>query len=398
SCLPPPTAHHLPTFAAEGTSAQPREVPLAAYVFKTEPRRRGTRLAFVRVAAGRLTAGMNLVETPSGDRLGPARPVAIIGQDFEPLPALEAGEIGALVFEPGERVPKTGDTIGVAVLPFTFERMRLPDPVLEMTVEAPDSTAHDAMVAELLRQSADDPSLRVGVERETGRSVLAGMGELHLEVALRRASRALGFELRGGQPQIRERRALLTASSADATVNHPAGRARVRVVVTITPDSDLTFEVGDLPRAEWHDAVSSGLQSAAGLDGQGSTQLLGGRIQAEAEVHGGDVVPIMLRDAAEWAARRAIEAAGAVAAEPWCILTVLAPDQTIGRVVGDIARRRGRVRRTETRGVMHELTVDAPLSELVGYASDLRSLTAGRGQFSIEPTGYRVAERQEQDP
>jgi elongation factor G len=223
------------------------------------------------------------------------------------------------------------------------------------------------------------------------------MGELHLEIAIRRASRALGIELKTGGAQIRERRQLSGAGSGEATVHHPTGRARVRVVVAVEPHPTFIVEVPPLERVEWRDAVTSGLEAAAGIEGQQQRQLLGGRLRAQVEVHGVDVVPIMFRDAAEWAALRSIDAAGAQIAEPWCALTVIAPDAAVGRVVGDIARRRGRVRRTETRGPMHELTVDAPLAELVGYASDLRSLTAGRGQFSIEPVGYRVLERHEPD-
>jgi elongation factor G len=323
----------------------------------------------------------------------------VIGQDYDPVARLEAGSIGALLFEAGEAMPTTGETIGPTVLPFTFERLRPPEPVLSLPVEAPDAAAHARMLAEFGRLCEDDPSLRLGTDRESGRALLSGMGELHLEIARQRASRALGFEIKAGHPQVRARRFLAAAGRGEALVSHPTGRARVRVEVAAEPwvkaqgaAGGVAIEAPALERPEWRDAVVSGLESAAGLDGRGAPQLLEARLSTLAvEHHGSDVVPVMFRDAAEWAALRAIEAAGPLVAEPWCTLVVIAPDAAIGRVVGDLARRGGRVRRSESRGAMQELTVEAPLAQLIGYASDLRSITAGRGPHSVEPTGYRRA-------
>jgi len=395
--LPAPGVASMPAFdrAGHACAIVPTDAT-SAYVFKTEPRRRGKRLAFVRVITGAIESGADLVRTPMGDALAPARPVHVTGQDYDPVPRLEAGAIGALEIEADEPMPRTGDTLGNAVLPFTFERLRPPEPVLELTVEAPDAGGHERMVAELALLCADDPSLRLGVDRDTGRAKLSGMGELHLEIAIERAARALGFPLRAGTPRIRERGVLLAEGTGEATVQHPTGRARVRVVVAIAPLATLAVEVPELERPDFRDAVISGLEAAAGVDGRGQRPLLGGRLRAEIEAHGTDVVPIMFRDAAEWAALRAIESAGLGVAEPWCALTVIVPDAAVGRVVGDLARRRARVRHTESRGPVQELALDAPLAELVGYASDLRSLTAGRGQFSIEPVGYRASERREE--
>jgi elongation factor G len=108
------------------------------------------------------------------------------------------------------------------------------------------------------------------------------------------------------------------------------------------------------------------------------------------ETHGGDVIaPVMFRDAAAWATERALSAAGIEEAEPWGALVVTVPDAAVGRVVGDLARRRARIKRTESRGTIQEIVAEAPLAELIGYATALRNLTAGRGLFSVEPTCYR---------
>jgi len=402
--IPAANTHSMPAFTPDGAALTELPAVLtSAYVFKTEPRRRGMRLAFVKVATGHIAEGDLLVRTPSGAVLGSARPVLVRGEEYEPIAMLEQGAIGALLFHPGDVMPTTGETIGPTLLPFTFERMRPPEPVLEVPIEAPDPGAHERMIAELARLCADDPSLRLGTDRETGGAVLAGMGELHLEIARQRAGRALGLDLKAGRMQVRERRFLRDTARGEATVSHPTGRARVQIEVEASPRPNptsaaslaLVTSVPSLDRSEWRDAIISGLEGAAGLDGRGALQIMGARLAIVAvDHHGSDVVPVMFRDAAEWAALRAIEAAHPMVAEPWCALVVIAPDAAIGRVVGDLARRGARVRKTESRGTIQELTCIAPLSQLIGYASDLRSMTAGRGQLSLEPIGYRpVADR-----
>jgi len=399
--IPPAIVRSIPAFTPEGVALEALPPDLtSAYVFKTEPRRRDVRLAFVRVATGRIVAGDLLVRTPLGAPLGAARPVLVRGEEYEPIGALEPGAIGALLFHPGEPMPTTGETIGPTILPFTFERMRLPEPVIEVPIEAPDPSAHERMIAALQHLCADDPSLRLGTDRETGGAVLAGMGELHLEVARQRAGRALGLDLKAGRMQVRARRFLRDTARGEASVSHPTGRARVRIEVeaspratpltSTAPSAALVTSVPTLDRNEWRDAIISGLEGAAGLDGRGALQIMGAQLTVVlVDHHGTDVVPVMFRDAAEWAALRAIDAAHPVVAEPWCALVVIAPDIAIGRVVGDLARRGARVRKTESRGPIQELTCEAPLSQLIGYASDLRSMTAGRGQLSLEPIGYR---------
>jgi elongation factor G len=378
-----------------------------AYVFKTEPRRKGVHLAFVRAFAGTIARGDALFVAPHGRALGPAALVDVEGEDYTPLEHLEEGAIGALAFGEDGSIPATGDTIGGLDLGLTFERVKPPEPVLEITVEAAEAATHERMLKAIVGLCADDPSLRSGVDRESGRMVLAGMGELHLEIAIERLERELGEKIRAGRPQVRARHFLEGVGLGEATVHHPNGRARVRVEVEVAPlvepadrslrpGAQLTVSAPPTDRPEWREAMLSGLESAAGVDGRGPWQLLGARIAVLAiESSGSELVPVMFRDAAEWAALRAIEAAGITHAEPWCVLSLIVPDAAVGRVVGDLMRRRARVRRTESRGRVQELTADAPLAELLGYANDLRSMTAGRGQLSLEPVGYRGATRAE---
>jgi len=371
----------------------------AAFVFKTEARRGDVTLAFVRVFAGELRAGERLVRTPDGAELGAPSLVRVSGQDFDPVDRLEVGEVGALAYATATRaMARTGDTIGPAVVPFTFERIRPPDPVIELVVEAPDASSHELMLKALRELAEDDPSLRLGHERETGAAVLAGMGELHLEITLARARRASGLALRAGTPRARTRWLVQRDGVGEAEVTHPTGRARVRVEVQITPRLTLGAAPSSasvkatIERVEWRDALLAGVATGLGQDGLSARQVLDvDAVVSVVETHGGDVIaPVMFRDAAAWATERALAASGLEEAEPWGALVVTVPDAAVGRVVGDLARRRTRIKRTESRGTIQELVAEAPLAELIGYATALRNLTAGRGLFSVEPTYYRA--------
>lgn len=397
--LPSSTERTLELFTVESpqphgafvTSGQLDET--CVYVFKTEPRPNGLRLAFIRVFSGRIERGLTLVRSPDGAAFPQIRLGRVMGRDVDPIETLEEGQIGVLVFDADAPMPRTGDTLGLARLAHTLERVNTPTPVLEVSVEAPDADAHQRLIQALQRVCMDDPSLRLGAERETGRLLLAGMGELHLEVTLDRIRRELGSEVKAGRPQIRRRFMLRGAGAGEASVQHPAGRARVALRVEVAPHTALDLQVPELERPDWRGAIMSGLESAAGLDGTGSRPLLGGAIRvAQIDTSGPDIVPVMLRDAAEWAALRAFDDAGLVGAEPWARLVVVAPDAAIGRLVGELARRRARLKGSESRGTIQVVTAEVPLTDLIGFATDLRSMTAGRGQFSMTPLGYRADE------
>lgn len=395
--LPGSTEKAKETFAFLGRDAERTsdghnsEDESCVYVFKTEPRRLGTRLAYVRVFSGAISEGATLVRTPDGTSFTPSAIGRVMGRDVDPLGRLEAGQIGVLSFAPDVSPPHTGDTLGTRLLSFTLERLQAPEPVLEVPVEASDPESHQRVLHALQVLCEDDPSLRLGVERDTGRLLLAGMGELHLEVALERVEREQALLVKHGRAQVRRRFALAGPGEGHASVQHPAGRARVAISVRVRPHSTLELIAPDGERPDWRSAIVSGLEAAAGLDGMGSYPLLQGFIEVIAiETGGSDIVPVMLRDAAEWAALRAIEVAGRHAMEPWARLVVLAPDSSVGRVVGDMARRRARLKGSESKGTIQILTAEAPLGDLIGFATDLRSLTAGRGQFTLTHLGYRA--------
>lgn len=373
----------------------PGEPGSAAFVFKTETRRRG-RLVYVRCFAGRVEPGDKLFRQPAGVSYVPERLVRVFGGDLETVAALEAGMIGGILHAASDDPPATGDTLSSGDWGWTYERVDVPRPVIGVVVEAEDADG-DRQMREALRQLVrDDPSLIMSSDPETGQVVLSGMGELHLELACERVRREHGLALRVGTPRAR-RRHLVTGGAEGrgvfdtGTVPH----SRVEVDLRVAPiDGGLgqiiRFE-GDPPgRASFRDALEAGLHAA--LEEAFGTGVVGVEVTLErVSDHGVDPHPVGFRNAAYEALGEALAAAETVHAEPWMSLSVVAPDEAIGRVVGELSRRRGKIRGSETRGTMQVLIAEAPLAELIGYATALRSLTAGRGIFTMEPVGYRAA-------
>lgn len=360
-----------------------------AYVFKTEPRRQA-RLAYVRVYGQRLTAGLPLYPAGRTTPLEPAPCAEVFGGDFSEIATIEGGQIAALVYPREGQAPRTGDTLWLSPRHCSVEPLRPPEPVLQRVIEARDTVAHEKILSVLQELCADDPSLRYAIEATTGRVVLSGMGELHLEIAIDRIRRTLGFEIRTGNPTIIERWRLQSHAEAGARVQHPSGRGYVDVVLSVEPAESFVAQVPGVERDDYRCAFHSGLEQAVGVDGLGGRVLSGCRITVNSlTISGAEVFPTMVRDAAFRATERALEAAGTDQLEPWAYLEVLAPDAAIGRVLGDLARRRARHLGSESRGSSQAIRAEVPIADLLGYATALRSLTGGRAAFSLAPGGFR---------
>ncbi len=377
-----------------------------AFVFKTERRRRH-RLVFVRVLRGRLESRRALIRA-SDRKTWPGVDLArVMGQDYETIATLEAGDVGAIVFPLDVEVPLTGDTLGHVPLAFTCEPIVPPDAVIETTIEASDPAAHEHLTRAIQALVGDDPSLCLRTDPETGAHVIGGLGELHLEVAVDQLARTLGHRPAVGRPRVRRARLTAREGRAEATRVSTDGRGDVTIEVVVAAlerapsDREALIQISaSLARADWRAAIISGVQAAAGVDGQSIAPLLGATIDVRRIAsRGGDgVPPALFRDAALHATLQALADAGTGDAEPWGRLTTLCPEVAVGRVVGDLARRHAKIRRTEVLGKTHEIQAEAPLAELIGFASDLRTMTAGRGRFSLEPLGFRRVRAPHESP
>ena len=391
---PPPTYCRGTGERCPGGAGGPKQTA-AAFVFKTEMRPRGERLAFVRVFDGELPSGSPIVSATTGEISGPGRIVKIMGGDTEPVDALVAGEIGGILWSRPEGVPRTGETLGVEDLPYTFERIEAPRPVIALTIEAEDAAGDEAMQGVLRQICADDPSLMLETSRDTGLTMLSGMGELHVLLVAERASRELGRPLRTGAPTVRRRHLILGAGEGRAQrADGWSGRGRVSVGVRVAPAGEgkvglVRYTASRPRRSDWTEALEAGVLAGLGADGSAVNDVIGVEVELlEIEISG-EVAPVVFRDAARAAVAEALEAAGVVAAEPWVALEIVVPEVVVGRLAGDLARRGAKIKGTESRGAAHVISAEAPLAAMIGFATDLRSMSAGRGVFTMAPMGYR---------
>jgi elongation factor G len=240
--------------------------------------------------------------------------------------------------------------------------------------------------------TTDDPSLVVVTDADTGRTLLAGMGELHLELAIERLTREHGLSVRSGQLAPRQRAILASDAAGRGSYVAPTiPRAEVEVGVELrraaTIDESVTYEAEAPPRADWRLALEAGVARAVYHD----AQIIGvSAVLVDLVYRGAGLTPRAFWEAGRRAGETAIARAGAQRAEPWMSLAIVVPGEHVGRVTADLARRRGRISGSQSRGVLQVLAAEAPLAELIRYATELRSLTAGRGTFTMEPLGYRA--------
>ncbi|TNF28879.1 MAG: GTP-binding protein [Deltaproteobacteria bacterium] len=397
--VPPPLTYELATGQELGPGEGLDPAVPAAFVFKTEIRPRGERLVFVRVFSGTLEVGQPLIRLPDGEPCRITEIDRIMGGDADPVPRLETGMIGGLPWPRDAASPLTGETLAAAGQGVTFERIDAPQPVISVTVEARDPEAHERIHGYLRELAADDPSLVLSVDPGTGQTMLSGMGELHVALAVERAARDTGHEIRTGLPIARIRQIIIAEGTGRAEQSDTwGGRGHVAIEITARPiphglGDVVRYEATRCRRPDWREALEAGLQAGIGTDGMSMTDVVGVElIVTTIEISGSDIAPVVFRDAARDAVRAALEAGGLENAEPWVSLGVVVPEAVVGRLVGDLARRGARIRGSESRGASQIVSAEAPLARMIGFATDLRSMSGGRGLFTMEPVGYEPVE------
>ncbi|MCB9728020.1 MAG: GTP-binding protein [Deltaproteobacteria bacterium] len=366
--------------------------PTTAFVFKTERRGPDRRVAWVRVFAGELRPGAELLRHRSAVPVRVGELVRLMGGTDEPLDSLGEGAIGAILGDAGPPFPAMGDTLVEGPLRWAFEPIAVPAPVIAVALEAPDAEGDLAMRRALEDLVSDDPSLAVLSDPITGQIQLLGMGELHLELATESLVRDRQLPCRIGAPRAWLRQAIATTGvgRGEVVLDTVPGGA-VAVAVRVAPsDAHGPARILPIREAIADPAGAEALRAALEHVLQGGADL----VQAELEVieiaeRGAGLTPRAYWDAATEAVSAAIANAGPQPAEPWVALEVTVPEEAVGRVSGDLARRRARIHASTSRGTLQTLSASAPLAEMLRYATDLRSMTSGRGSFSMRPTGHR---------
>ncbi len=396
--LPDPSHRQPRLYDPRGQALGPlasNDAGLGLFVFKTELRRQGT-LAFVRSFGSRLDpSATTLVESASHTPVADWSLVEVFGVDLVERAYLEPGQIGGIVLPEGGTL-RSGMTLTSKEAPIagTFESIHPPSPVISTALEADSEAGHERLRAALDLLVRDDSSLRTRHDRVTGSLVLAGMGELHLATAIDRIREDFNLEVTARLPRVELTRLPQSSGIGAAEWRDGSDTITIEVDVSLTGDVGVATVVADpltgkRIRPESWAALLSGLDHALGLDGH-DDMVVGARLTLTMlHVAGGAHAPVAFRDVASDAARSALEAASVVTAEPWSRLHVSVPGIDVGRVVGDLARRGADIGTSISRGEMQTIAAVVPMRAVIGYATDLRSLTGGRGFFSLDPAGYR---------
>ncbi|MFF1299936.1 MULTISPECIES: elongation factor G [unclassified Streptomyces] len=371
--------------------------PFAALVFKVNATPTG-RLTYLRVYSGTIEKGDMVMDTGArrGERVG--RILRVQADRHAQLDRAVAGDIVAVV---GLKSARAGSTLCAPDAPLVLEPPSVAEPVVSVAVEAVRSTDTDRLASALARLAEEDPSLVVRTDPETGQTVLSGMGELHLEVALEKARRDHGLDVNAGRPRVAHRETVGRGVSGHVFrhVKQDGGAGQfAHVVLDVEPlgvDAGFEFRsavVGGRVPQEYVRAVEAGCRDALAEGPLGGHPVTGLRVTlTDGATHVKDSSDTAFRTAGRFGLREALRACAMVVLEPVAEVTVTVPDAAVGGVLGDLAARRGRVSGSVTRAGSAVVTATVPLAELFGYATRLRSRTQGRGTFTARPTGYAPA-------
>lgn len=381
---------------ADGTAIEchsDENEPLAALAFKIATDPFIGRLAYVRVYSGKITAGSYVYNSTKGIKERIARLVLMHANHREEVEELKAGDIGAVV---GFKGTITGDTICDEKNKIILERMEFPEPVIEQAVEPKTRGDQEKMTAGLLKLAEEDPTFKVHTSPETGQTIIAGVGELHLDIIVDRLRREFGVAVNVGAPQVGYRETISAIAECEGKyIKQSGGRGQYgHVWIKFEPNPGKGFEFvdaivgGSVPR-EYIKPTAEGLKDAL------ERGLVAGYpvvdIKAtlfDGSYHDVDSSESAYKIAASMALKEAAKKASPVLLEPIMKVEVTVPEQYYGDVLGDLARRRGQMTGETQRGNAKVIDAEVPLSEMFGYVTDLRGFTQGRGNYSMSFSHY----------
>ena len=369
------------------------EKPFRALAFKIMDDRFGA-LTFIRIYSGRLEKGMSVLNAFTGktERIG--RIVEMHADSLIELDSAQAGDIIAVV---GMKNVQTGHTLCDPKSPATLEPMVFPDPVISISVAPKDKAASEKMGIAIGKMVKEDPSFRVETDEESGETILKGMGELHLDIKIDILAKTHGVEVEVGKPQVAYRETITQRIEDSYTHKKQSGGSGQygKIDYIIEPGETGTgyeFESqvtgGNVPREFWA-AIEKGFQTSM------ETGVLAGFPMEDMKVtlmdgayHAVDSSALAFEIAAKAAYRQSVPQAKPQLMEPIMNVDVFTPDDHVGDVIGDLNRRRGMIKSQESGVTGVRIKADVPLSEMFGYIGDLRTMTSGRGQFSMEFSHY----------
>ena len=374
---------------------------MSALVFKIQTDPFVGRLAYGRVYSGRLQAGKRVLNSTRDRKERVMRILRMQANRREEVSELMAGDIGAIV---GLRFSFTGDTLCSPDKPIILESISFPEPVISIVVE-PKTLADQAKLSEALDRLADeDPTFRIRVDEETGQTIIGGMGELHLDIIVDRMLREFRVEANIGKPRVAYRETITRAAHADAEfARQMGGREQfARIELEIEPAAENKgFEFtnalkdGVIPKS-FVPAIEQGLREALESGVLAGYPLIGVKARLVSVAYREEYsTELAYRIAASMAVREAAKRAGPTLLEPVMSAEVIVPEKYIGDVIGDLNARRAQIEGMMPRGDGQVIRCIVPLSQMFGYATNLRSLSQGRGTFVMEFDHYSELPKEE---
>jgi len=369
------------------------DAPLRALAFKVMDDRFGA-LYFTRIYSGRIEKGQTVLNSFTGktERIG--RMVEMHANSREEISSAQAGDIIAIV---GMKNVQTGHTLCDPDNPATLEPMIFPDPVISIAIKPKDKGASEKMGIALSKMIAEDPSFRVETDEDSGETIIKGMGELHLDIKVDILKRTHKVDVEVGKPQVAYRETITQRVEDSYTHKKQTGGSGQfgKIDYIVEPGeigSGFVFESvvtgGNVPREYWP-AVQKGFQSMMDAGVLAGFPLLDVKvILTDGAFHAVDSSAIAFEIAAKGAFRQSIPKAGPQLLEPIMKVDVYTPEDHVGDVIGDLNRRRGMIKAQEAGPTGVRVKAEAPLSDMFGYIGDLRTMTSGRGQFSMEFSHY----------
>ncbi len=368
--------------------------PLSALAFKimTDPFV-GT-ITYIRVYSGVLNSGTPVFNPlkNSTERVG--RLLKMHADKREEITAVGAGDIAAAV---GLKDTYTGETLCDKSKPIILESLNFPDPVISVAIEPQTKADQEKLGMALNKLAIEDPSFKVKVDHETNQTIISGMGELHLEIIVDRLKREFNVEAKVGAPQVAYRETIRGSSEAEQKyIKQTGGKGQYgHVKIRIEPmDTGGGFEFvneikgGAIPK-EFIPAVEKGITEAMTSGVVAGYEVVDVKVTLyDGSFHDVDSSEMAFKIAGSLAFKDAVKKAGAVVLEPMMKVEVVCPEDFMGTVIGDLSSRRGKVQGTELRGELQGVQSEVPLSEMFGYATDVRSLTEGRATFTMEFSTY----------
>ena len=367
--------------------------PFAALAFKIATDPFVGKLCFFRVYSGTVSAGTTVYNSvkDTNERLG--RILQMHANDRKDIDCVYAGDIAAAV---GLKNTTTGDTLCDEKAPVILESMEFPDPVIRVAIEPKTKAGQEKMGIALAKLAEEDPTFKAYTDEETGQTIIAGMGELHLEIIVDRLLREFKVEANIGAPQVAYKETIRKEASVDEKyARQSGGKGQYgHVKINIYPNKDKGYEfvnniVGGAIPKEYIPAVDQGIQGAMLSGVVAGYNVVDVKVELyDGSYHEVDSSEMAFKIAGSMAFKNAMKKADPVLLEPIMKVTVITPEEYLGDIIGDLNSRRGMIQSMEADNGVQRVIAHVPLSEMFGYATDMRSKTQGRGQYVMEPDTY----------